>query len=165
MVSCHSSIAVKRAWLRQLLQKKIFNWEFAYSFRGLVHYHHVGDHGSMQAWCWRNSWESYILICKHRRKREPGPGMSFWNLKAHFQQHTSSIKATPPSPSLMSQWGPFLFKPPYIGKLRITFYTKKIKYTSVFLFSFGQERWSLFIIKVDLLKSSMNILSATELHT
>jgi hypothetical protein len=27
-----------------------------------------------------------------------GPGLAFWNLKAHLQWHTFSIKATPPNP-------------------------------------------------------------------
>jgi hypothetical protein len=36
-------IQIKR--LRQLLQKKAFNWVLAYSFRGLVYYH-SGEYGS-----------------------------------------------------------------------------------------------------------------------
>jgi hypothetical protein len=30
-------------------KEKAFNWQLAYSFRGLVHYHHGGEHGGVQA--------------------------------------------------------------------------------------------------------------------
>jgi hypothetical protein len=34
---------------KQLLGKKMFNWRLAYGFRGLAHYHHDWNHGSLQA--------------------------------------------------------------------------------------------------------------------
>jgi hypothetical protein len=43
------------------LIKKTFNWGLAYSFRGLVYYHHGRKHGSTQASAGVVA-ESYILI-------------------------------------------------------------------------------------------------------
>lgn len=43
----------------------------AYHFRGLVHYHYDGEHGSMQV---RTMVENYIII---HRQRDSGLGMAF----------------------------------------------------------------------------------------
>jgi hypothetical protein len=50
--------------------KGSINQGFAYSFRGLDHYHHGKEHVGR---CWKVA-ESYILIC---RQRETGPGIGF----------------------------------------------------------------------------------------
>jgi hypothetical protein len=42
-------LVMKRPWSWQLLKRKRINLELAYSFRGLVYYHHGGYHGSIQA--------------------------------------------------------------------------------------------------------------------
>jgi hypothetical protein len=61
----HCSIAMNRHYdkgnsdkQRQLI---VFNWALAYSFRGLVHCHHSGEHGSMQVGGGAVP-ESYMLI-------------------------------------------------------------------------------------------------------
>ena len=40
----HCAIGVS-PW--QLSEERAFNWDLAYSFRGLVHLHHGGKHGDM----------------------------------------------------------------------------------------------------------------------
>ena len=49
-----------------------------------------------QTWCWRRSWEFYILICRQRDEgNDIKHGLSIWNLKAYPQRHIFSNKATP----------------------------------------------------------------------
>lgn len=45
---CLSSIAVKRYHGQGNAYEKSSNCGFAYIFRGVVHYHHNGEHASMQ---------------------------------------------------------------------------------------------------------------------
>jgi hypothetical protein len=72
----------------------------AYSFRGLVHYHHSRDMAAYrQTLCWGSSWEFYILIQRSQK------GTGFYtgcSLSIYVrpqspppQWHTSSNKATP----------------------------------------------------------------------
>ena len=60
----------------------IMSW--LYSFRGLVHCHHGGRHGSMYTdMMLERSWEFYIQIHRQQEERDTGPGLSISNPKAH----------------------------------------------------------------------------------
>jgi hypothetical protein len=61
-----------------------------------------------QTWCWRSSWIFYIHIHRQQEERNSGPGMGFWDFKAHFQQHTTSNRATPPN--LFKEFHPLVIK-------------------------------------------------------
>ena len=74
------------------LIKESICWRLAKSFRGLSIYlpsrQEVWQPAGRQVWHWGGNWELYNLILRH----QVGVGLS---LKAHFQWHTSSNKATP----------------------------------------------------------------------
>jgi hypothetical protein len=97
--------------------------EAGLQLRGLAHYHR-----------WWEVWQCIGRLCSgegaessisgsagsRRREWATGPGLSFWNLKAHSERHTFSNKATPPNatpkwPSIQiyESMGPFLHKPPH----------------------------------------------------
>lgn len=50
---------------KSTLTKCIIYWRLAYSFRGLIHYHHGAEHGARQE-CAEGVPESYIPIYKQR---------------------------------------------------------------------------------------------------
>lgn len=103
------SVILKRPWPRQQLQEKVFNWILSCSFRGLVQYHHIGEHG------WRHPGASAVaescILIHRQRETETGTDrqrqrdrdiqtdseldMGFWNFQTHPQRHTSSNKTTP----------------------------------------------------------------------
>jgi len=98
----------------ETLKGKAFHWGWSIQFRGSVHYHHGGKHGSVQPG----------LVHKELRVLHPDQHAAGWgahwawlehlNLKVHSQWHTSSNKATPTptrphlliEPLPMGLWGP-----------------------------------------------------------
>ena len=98
-----------------------------YSFRGSVHYHYVGKHGSLQAdmvlkllsTSWSKGNQGETQLC-----RQPGWSFPHWAKPGHrgrplslpTQWHTSSHTVTPiPRSSYLlkvSFHGPSIFKPP-----------------------------------------------------
>jgi hypothetical protein len=98
----------------------------AYSFRGLVPYHHGREHGS-HAGRHGAGELAEISTSGSAGSRERTMGLSFWDLKAHPHSNSSSNKAIPTStrPHLLvapfpvgqsfkhvHPWRPPLFKPP-----------------------------------------------------
>jgi hypothetical protein len=70
----------------------------AYSFRGLVHYHHGGSMAASRlTWCWRRSWKFYILIHRQQKRTvsHTGRSLSTYPQSPPPQWHSSSNKATP----------------------------------------------------------------------
>lgn len=78
----------------QLLEQKAFNWGFALQFQRLVH-----DHHGVKQTLLEQLVESFASWSTGKRQTDSGPGVDYWNLKAHPQRHTSFIKATRPNPS------------------------------------------------------------------
>ena len=94
---------------QQLLRRKTFDW-------GWLQFQRCGPLSRQEAW-WhtgrhgaREGAESSTYRSASNRKTQSATrhGLSFWDLRAHLQWHTSSKKATPPiMPLLMSLRGPF----------------------------------------------------------
>ena len=58
------------------LIKANISLELAYSFRGLVYYHHGRKHGSMQADRVLERYLSILYLDQQATGRQPGPGLN-----------------------------------------------------------------------------------------
>lgn len=71
----------------KLLSRKALIQEIAYSFRELVHHHHVREHGGRRQAGWQGAGEvakNYVLIQRREKYSETlGLGWAFESLKAH----------------------------------------------------------------------------------
>ena len=115
-------------------------------------------------WCWRGSWEFYILVHRQQGKNvcHTGHSLSVRELKAcstvtqFLQQgHIYSNKAIPPNSATpydqvfkhMHLWGPLLFKPPQIATMAFT------SRMSIFLFDLHRRYFHLCFISEGTVRS------------
>lgn len=69
------------AWSWKLLQRQAFNCGPAYSFKGLIHYHHDAEHGDSHGWHVAGEIvEKYIFICSQIEKEREKQNLE-WILK------------------------------------------------------------------------------------
>lgn len=90
------SIFMKRHHNQSNLQKKEFDWGFAYSSEQVVQDHQHGEHGSRRAWSGTSSWELMSppqAPGKERQRKLTEWHWFFLNLKAHHWWQTFSYKA------------------------------------------------------------------------
>lgn len=73
-------------WIEAMIMATFIKYIYLvlpFRFRSLVHFFYDGKRASMLAgMVWTNNWEFFILVIKARRKSDPGPDLSFWNLNA-----------------------------------------------------------------------------------
>lgn len=111
----HCSLLWEDIMTKATLTKKTFNWELAYSFRGLVHDHHGWEHGGnleVHPGCYHHlhitSLSSSILYCKPRKRklaswRQEEEAFSAQHLLEPWDQLLNLPSRTGPAPTWQPQ--------------------------------------------------------------